>query len=377
MSKVMLIGGAAESLIDFRGRLLQEMVAHGHEVIACAPNAKPQIIASLEGLGVNYRDVPLHRTGINPLQDLRSIWAFVKLFRAIRPDIILNYTIKPTIYGSIAAAVARVANINSMITGLGYAFSQSSLKQRFVGHVATMLYRVGLRNNKVVFFQNPDDMALFRSLGIVTERNHPTLIGGSGIDLSFFNVKPLPNTASFLLIARLIREKGVCEYVEAARRLHAKYPTAKFRLVGIFDCNPSAIRPEEIDAWSSDGFLEFLGRLEDVRPAIAASSVFVLPSYYREGVPHTILEAMAMGRPIITTDAPGCRETVVDGHNGFLVPIMDRSALVNAMEKFILDPSLAATMGAHSRRLAEKRFDVRMVNHVIMTNLELIHETAV
>ncbi|MBE0575225.1 MAG: glycosyltransferase family 4 protein [Desulfuromonadales bacterium] len=373
MAKVMLIGGVAESLLGFRGQLLQDMVAHGHEVIACAPNAKAQIITRLKNIGVDYQDFPLHRTGINPLQDLRSIWVFVRLFRKIRPDVVLNYTIKPTIYGSMAATIAKVTNISSMITGLGYAFSKSSLKQRLVGQVATLLYRVGLRSNKVVFFQNPDDLALFCALGIVTERNHPTLIGGSGIDLNYFSVCPLPQTASFLLIARLIREKGVCEYVEAARQLHKKYPKARFCLVGMVDSNPSAIRSEDIDEWSRAGFIEFLGRLEDVRPAIADSSVFVLPSY-REGVSHATLEAMAMGRPIITTDAPGCRETVVEGLNGFLVPIMDTDALANAMERFILDPSLSEAMGEQSRLLAADRFDVRTVNHIIMKNLELINE---
>jgi len=274
------------------------------------------------------------------------------------------------IYGSIGAAIAGVDKICSMVTGLGYTFSKETFKQKLVGFIARGLYRTALRFNEVVFFQNPDDLSLFRELGLVKEGSCPTLINGSGVNLEYYSPRPLPARPSFLLVARLIVEKGICEYAEAARILKQKYPSVSFRLVGEIDVNPSAIPSDQLQAWIDDGVIDYLGKLDDVRPAIEASSVYVLPSY-REGVPRSVLEAMSMGRAVITTDTPGCRETVVDAANGLLVPPKDATSLAQAMETFIIDPGLAATMGRQSRLLAEERFDVHKVNHVILSRLGL------
>ncbi|HAD05063.1 MAG TPA: glycosyltransferase family 1 protein [Desulfuromonas sp.] len=373
----MLIGSLAESLIGFRGRLLEDMAQMGHEVVACAPNGSTALRNDLLRLGVRFQGLPLNRTGLNPLQDLYSLWSLTRLFQRQRPDVVLSYTIKPIIYGSLGATLARVGTISSMITGRGSSFSTATPWQRLTCQLAKSLYRLGLRSNRVVFFQNPDDLRLFIDYGIVTTSNHPTLINGSGVDLDYYVPAPLPANASFLLIARLLRAKGICYYAEAARQLKSRYPQAKFYLVGGLEKSSRGVPVAEIDHWVSQGWIDYLGTIGDVRPAIAAASVYVLPSHYGEGIPRSILEAMAMGRPIVTTDTPGCRETVQPGKNGYLVPVHDPVQLAASMERFIHDPASVATMGNASRRLAEAKFDVREVNRSILQSLGLLHETTV
>ena len=368
--RVVVVGSYAESLVKFRGPLLRSLVDRGHSVVACAPAIPTSVRTALQELGVDCRDIPLARTGLNPLRDLRTLWALVAVFRKVEPDVILAYTIKPVVYGSLAARLAGVAAVYSLITGLGYAFTGRGPKQRLVGGLARRLYRVGLARNRAVFFQNPDDLALFTDRALLKEPDRAVLVNGSGVDVEFFRPEALPAEVSFLLIARLLGDKGVREYAAAARTLRRKYPGAVFRLAGWRDENPSCIGVEELAAWRKEGAIDFLGRLEDVRPALAASAVYVLPSY-REGTPRTVLEAMAMGRAVVTTDAPGCRETVRDGWNGFLVPVRNATALAAAMEKFIQDPSLAAKMGAASRWLAEEKYDVHKVNRVMLKAMDL------
>lgn len=377
MAKVMVIGGLADSLVGFRGQLLRDMVRMGHEVTACAPEPSTSIAGKLADMGVAYHPIPINRTGLNPLQDLYSLWACTSFFRRMRPDVVLSYTIKPTIYGSLGASFARVNTISSMITGLGSSFSAGASAGRPLRFIASSLYRYGLRRNRVVFFQNPDDMQLFLQRGLVDAANRPTLINGSGVDLAHYDVRPLPDTTSFLLVARLIREKGIGEYAAAARIIKRHYPTAVFKLVGRLDTGPRGIPAGDLKSWQSDGVIDYLGRLDDVRPAIAGASVYVLPSFYGEGVPRSILEAMSMGRPVITTDTPGCRETVRPGVNGFLVPVRDATALAEAMARFLANPALAQAMGTASRKLAEEKFDVFDVNRIILKQLELWHETSV
>jgi glycosyltransferase involved in cell wall biosynthesis len=229
-----------------------------------------------------------------------------------------------------------------------------------------VLYRAALARTKAVFFQNPDDLADFKKRNLLKKGVKTVIINGSGVDLNHYSLSPLPDEPVFLLMARLIGDKGIREYQEAARRVRAKYSQARFLLAGGFDENPAAIDKEEIRGWQEEKDIEYLGRLEDVRPAIAQSRIYVLPSFYREGTPRTILEAMSMGRPVITTDAPGCRETVEHGVNGFLVPVKDAGALAEIMEKFIEQPSLAESMGRESRRIAEQKYDVRKVNCMIL-----------
>jgi glycosyltransferase involved in cell wall biosynthesis len=242
--------------------------------------------------------------------------------------------------------------------------------------LVSYLYRTGLKYNSVVFFQNPDDLQLFIEKRIIPKNVKPVLINGSGVNTVRFGfASPKLTPITFLLVARMIRDKGIPEYVEAARQLKKRYSEVKVQLLGPLDVNPAAITRKEIEHWSDEGIIEYLGETKDVRPYIAEASVFVLPSY-REGTPRSVLEALSMGRPVITTDAPGCRETVQEGVNGYLVPIKDHTALFKAMERFVLQPELIPEFGLASRKIAEQKYDVRKVNSTILEEMELIESEA-
>lgn len=370
--RFLLIAGLAGSLINFRGPLIAALQARGLQVHVAAPDlpAGDPVRRQLEAAGVVVHGIPLRRTGTNPLADMQTLWSLWRLMRRVRPDRVLGYTIKPVIYGSLAAWLAGVPQRCALITGLGYAFQVQGSGGRLQALVQR-LYALALSKVHTVFFQNPDDEALFRQRGIVAAGARTCVVNGSGVDVGAFTVAPLPlGPPCFLLIARLLGDKGVREYAQAARRIRAAHPGVRCLLVGWIDTNPDTIAQHELDAWVADGSLEFLGRLSDVRPAIAACSVYVLPSY-REGTPRTVLEAMAMGRAVITTDAPGCRETVVEGDNGFLVPVQSVDALEHAMLRFVADPALAGRMGLRGRQIAEAKYDVHKVNAVMLRAMEL------
>lgn len=371
MAKIVIISHYSPSLINFRGDLIRAMVELGHEVICLGPEAGFE--QPLQELGADYRQIPLHRTGLNPLKDVKTLFSLRKVLKEIKPDIVFSYTVKPIVYGSIAAHMAGVRQMYAMITGLGYVFIGQTFKQRLLTQIVAFLYRRGLKYNQVVFFQNPDDLHLFVSKSIVPKTAKPVLVNGSGVNIEKFAFAPPKlSPVTFLLIARLIKDKGILEYVESARLLKQKYPDARFQLLGPLDINPTAITQEQLEQWTKEGIIEYLGKTNDVRPYIADASVFVLPSFYREGTPRSVLEAMSMGRPIITTDAPGCRETVIDGKNGFLVPVKDVDALKSAMEKFIQKPDLISQMGKQSRIIAEEKYDVRKVNRAILQEMGLL-----
>jgi len=369
--RIVVLAGLARSLINFRGPLIKSLTESGLEVHAGAPELTRSSAAleMLNGWGVICHDIPLERTGINPVGDIKCFLGLYRLMCAIKPDAVLCYTIKPVIYGITAAWMANVTKRVALITGLGYAFYETiSMKGRLVQYVAHKLYKAALSRATLIFFQNPDDEGLLRRLNIVPVRVPSVVVNGSGIDLSHFKCAPLPTgNVVFLLIARLLGAKGVREYVAAAREIRAKNPEVVFQLVGGIDGNPDSIDVAEVEQWQEDGVIDYLGRLDDVRPAIQDASVFVLPSYYPEGTPRTVLEAMAMGRAVITTDAPGCRETVVDGDNGFLVPVKSVFELVVAMQRFIDNPELITRMGKRSRQIAEDKYDVHKVNQVMLS----------
>lgn len=370
MAHIFILGSLAESLVNFRGPLLQAMVTRGHRVTAAAPDASAEVRETLSRMGVTYRPVPLERTGMDPVADLGTYRHLVRLLRADRPDVFLGYTIKPVIYGSLAAHRAGVPAVFSMVTGLGYTLTDPPRRRRPLAQVVRGLYRRALAHNRRVFFQNPDDLGVFRELGLLRAADQAVRVNGSGVDPKHFASAPLPDRISFLLIARLLGAKGVREYAEAAARVRERHPGVPCRLVGWIDDNPDAIAERELAAWTAHGQIEYLGQMDDVRPAIADAAVYVLPSY-REGTPRTVLEAMAMGRPVITTDAPGCRETVTPGKNGLLVPVKDAKALAEAMEWFILHPDRVAGMGEASYDFVVERYDVAKVNQVILQAMGL------
>lgn len=362
---ILIIAGLAESLINFRGDLIKGLIEKGLTVHVAAPDLDStcQSAQALESWGVVIHDVKIRRAGLNPLADLKTLKALVGVIRKISPDIVFAYTIKPVIYGMIAARLRGIERKVSLITGLGYAFTaEPAGMRRIVSLIARGLYRIALAGCDAVVFQNPDDKALFERLGLVDYRK-AKLVNGSGINLDSFLFKPVPESEQvrFIMIARLLKDKGVYEYAEAAKKVKEKYPNTEFHLVGWIDANPAAIHEKDLSDWISQNIIIFHGKIDDVRPLIESSHAYVLPSY-REGTPRTVLEAMAIGRAVITSDAPGCRETVVDGINGYLVPVQDSSALVQAMTDIIESPSMVQSMGIESRKLAEQKYDVHKVN---------------
>lgn len=375
MAKILVLGSHAESLIIFRQDMLKAFALQ-HEVVACIPEGKTSAITysvqeKLQAIGVRCRFIKLDRTGLNPYYDLGTIYALYKLFKQEKPDQVFAYTGKPVIFGSIAAKLAGVPQIYSMITGLGSYFIHTDFKSRIVRGLMSSLYKVALSFNTKVFFQNPDDIADFAQHQIFNDYKRTVLTNGSGVNLDHFNAIPLPqDKISFLLTCRFILAKGVLEYLRAAEQIKQQYPHVEFLLVGWYETKAEAIQPTVIQEYVDKGIVKYLGKLEDVRPALAQTSVFVLPSY-REGTPKTVLEAMACGRAIITTDVPGCRETVVIGENGLLVPARDIASLHAAIEKFIINPTMITNMGQRSREIAVAKYDVKQVNRVIIEAMEL------
>lgn len=359
-----LITSQAFSLSNFRGPLISALVTQGIEVLAIAPDYDEQTRASVRALGATPIDYSLSRTGVNPLSDAFNTVRLALLLRRLRPDVTMGYFIKPVIFGTLAAWLAGVPRRVAMIEGLGYVFTSSGnrqpLRRKLLLSLVGRLYRFALARAHRVIFLNSDDINEFVCAGLVRE-SKVVKLGGIGVNLADWPLTaPVTQPVTFLLAARLLREKGILEYAEAARIVKANYPEVRFVLLGGLDPNPGGLSQLEVKAWVTEGLLEWPGHVA-VKPWLAQASVYVLPSY-REGVPRSTQEAMAMGRAVITTDAPGCRETVNDGVNGFLVPVRDVPALTQAMLRFVENPALIVVMGHESRRLAENRFDVHAIN---------------
>lgn len=368
---VALIVPYAPAVPLFRRPLLKELAGRGFTSLVYAPDWTEALEKALEQeKGAKALHYPLKRTSISPLADLKTLLSLAVSLAHSQPHLVLTFQPKPNVYGILAAALARVPLRAAVVEGLGFAFTpgEDTLKKRLVRAVLKVLYRLSFAFAHKVFFLNPDDLKEFVSQGLVRPEK-AVLLGGIGVPLEEWPpAPPHLEPLTFTLIARLLKEKGVREFAEAARRVKAKHPKARFLLIGPLDTNPGAIPEEEVRSWVEEGVLEWVPWTEDVRPYLRRTSVYVLPSY-REGVPRSTQEALAMARPVITTDAPGCRETVVDGVNGFLVPPRDPEALAEAMERFIQDPSLVERMGWESRKLAEERFDAYKINARLLSEL--------
>ncbi|MFN0023047.1 MAG: sugar transferase [Parvularculaceae bacterium] len=374
--KIIVVASLTRSLINFRRSLLEDLTQGGlNDVIACAPEDDAETIAQLAAMGVGFRRIPMQRASTNPLSDFATFRALAAIFRAERPDIVLAYTQKPIIYGGLAARVTRSPRFFAMQSGLGFTFSEEN-KNALLRRLVSWLYRAGVARAEGVFVFNGDDEAEMRRHGILT-RQRVVQVPGSGVDTNDYPASPATSgNPVFLIVARLMRDKGHYEFVEAARQLRARWPYARFQILGPFDANPASIDAHDLDAWKQEGIVEYLGETSNVRPFLAAASVFVLPSWHREGLPRSILEAMSTGRAVVTTDMPGCRETVEESVNGFIVPPKDATALAAAMERFLVDPSLIASMGRASRRRAEQKFDVKIVNAIVLRTMGLKGEAA-
>ena len=370
--KIAIVGNQGFSLFNFRGALIEDLVARGHSVYALAPHIDSNVAEKLRKTGAIPHEIHLARTGTNPFADLRTLFELWQKFRHLKPDIVLGYTAKPTIYGTLAAWLAGVPARFAMIEGLGYIFitrPDDGMSRRLLRKLVMSLFRLSLRKTEKVFFLNQDDIDDFTAMNLISQ-NQPVNIGGIGVDLAeWLPAKPILKPVTFIFVGRLLRDKGVIEFISAARTVKQTCPESRFLLVGGLDDNPESITRADVSGWVEEGLIEWPGHVP-VAEWMEKASVFVLPSY-REGVPRSTQEAMAMARPVITTDTTGCRDTVVDGVNGYLVPVRNARALADAMQKFIENPDLISAMGAQSRKLAEEKYDVRKVNAKIIATMGL------
>jgi glycosyltransferase involved in cell wall biosynthesis len=329
--------------------------------------------SQLEAAGIAFYPVRMLPTGMRPTADAALFWQYVRLLRSERPAAMLGFTVKPNVYGSLAARLCGIPALNN-ITGLGTAFISKGPLESLV----TALYRPALRKAEAVFFHNEDDRDLFVGRKIVRSEQ-AIVIPGSGIDLSRFRPEPLPGRADapvFLLIGRLINEKGVREFVDAAARLKSDWPNARFQLLGDFATGPRAVSRDELEGWVVASTVEYLGASSDVRPFIAAADCLVLPSY-REGLPRSLLEGAAMGRPLIATDAPGCRHVVEPGVTGFMCDVQSAASLAGAMDSFLhLTPDERVEMGRRARQMVEERFNDERINEAYLVILGRMKRTA-
>jgi glycosyltransferase involved in cell wall biosynthesis len=365
--KIIIIGASPESLINFRGELLSSLSLK-NDVLAMASSIVENVSYKLNKKNLSYKSFPVQNNGMNPFVDFGTWRALRKIFKLYRPSIIMAYTIKPIIWGGIASKSVPNSRFYALITGLGFTFQGDSFKRKALTKLVTFLYKIALKNSKAVIFQNTDNRDIFVSKGIV-ELSKTHIVNGSGVDLEKYKVENLPRGGiKFLCLSRLLGEKGLREYAEAARIVKNKFPNVEFNLIGPEDSSPDAIPLNEVDTWSD--YINYKGSTDDVRPHIKDSHVYVLPSYH-EGLPRSTLEAMSMGRPVLTTNAVGCKETVEEGINGFKVLIKSSEALAKKMIWFIENSDQIGKMGIESRKMAEDKFDVHKVNKEMLKIMEI------
>lgn len=367
--KVVVLSSFTTSLFWFRIDMMKSFLKEGYEVVAVGEAPEEQWAEKFLEMGIRYRSIPVQRNGLNPLRDIKTFGALCKLLKEEKPDKIFSYQAKTVIYGGIAARLCGIREVYPLIAGVGSVFLGDGLKRKLVRSILVAEYRMGMKKAPNVFFQNRDDLKVFTDHRIVTA-DKVVMLNGSGVNIEKFSPTPLPEAVSFLCISRLIRDKGISEYLDAARQIHKRHPNVRCVLVGPYDTNISALKPEEVRPYIEDGSVEYVGEQKDVYPYLRDCTAYVLPSYH-EGTPKTVLEAMACGRPTITTDAPGCRETVTDGVNGYLVRVKDVDAIVAAMERIIADPEKTAEMAVNARRIAEEKYDVNKVNQCIKQTMKI------
>lgn len=368
--KIAVLSAHTSSLFWFRMDMMKEFIENGHAVIALGPEPEADWKGKFEKYNIDYRQINVDRNGINPLKDLRTYKELHKFMNKERPNKVFVYQAKTIVYGSIAAKMNDISEVYPLIAGLGSIFRGTGLKNKIVKTIMKIEFWVACKCSKKVFFQNNDDKNEFIQNGILKE-DKTIIINGSGVNLDKYRPTSFPEESVFLFIGRLIKDKGIIEYLEACKEVKRKNPKVRCLLVGPYDSNPSALKPEELTPYIESGVIEYFGEQSDVRPYISQCSTYVLPSYH-EGTPKTVLEAMAMGRSIITSDAPGCRETVTDGINGYLVKVKDIQGLIRKMEYLVSNPEISRTMGNESAKLARDKYDVKFVNETIMKVMELI-----
>lgn len=372
--KVMIALNTAWNIYNYRAGLIRALLAAGYEVIAAAP--PDEYVPRLVELGCRFVPIQMDNQGTSILSDMALMWRFWRLLYRERPAVFLGYTIKPNIYGSLMASVLHIPVINN-VAGLGTMF----VRKNWLLFLVSSLYKFAFRKSACVFFQNGDDFRLFIDKGLVNKAQ-ARLVPGSGVNLTHFISQPLADLNQrpfrFLLLARLLWEKGIGEYVEAARSVRKQFPSTEFQILGFLDVlNPGAISHKIVEQWVNEGIIQYLGATDDVRPFINAADCVVLPSFYMEGTPRSLLEASAMSRPVITTDWVGCRDVVDDGVNGYLCKPRDATDLAMKMKQMLMLPStVRAEMGCQGRKKIEREFDEQLVIRKYMemlAELELAH----
>lgn len=368
--KVMFITAATFTIPWFREDMLKEFVRRADEVVVLGDEPLEKWDQYFTAIEVRYIPYHVARNGLSPAEDVKTYRELCRLIKQEKPDKVLTNFVKANVYGCIAAQKAGIGDIFVMMGGLGSIFHGDDTKSKLARKFVVAEYKASLKYAKKIFFQNDEDSNLLVSLGLV-KRDQVVRINGSGVNTEHFAQKPLPEKPSFVFIGRLVRGKGIMEYLEAARTIKKDHPEVKFNLVGPYDTNPSALQPSDIQPYIDDGTVVYHGEQKDVRPYLEAASVFVLPSYYGEGTPKSALEAMSMGRPLIVADSVGCREVVRDGVNGFLVKPRSSDDLAKAMNDLACNSVTRSEMGDQSRKIALDLYDVRLVNQTICTNMDI------
>ncbi len=358
--KIVIITTSAKALFGLRKELVESWVKAGHEVIAIGELNCIDFSEKCNNAGFKYRHATLSRNGLNPIVDFKSLKELSAILNELQPDRVLCTFAKAIAYGCWAARRAKIDKTFALISGLGTPFRNNTFKQRIVRVFLSFLYKNAFKGCNTVIFQNNDDRMELVKRGLLTS-DKTAIVNGSGVDTNRYAVHPLPNNKTVLFIGRLLKDKGIREFIEAAVIVKSVIPDSTFMVVGDTDSNPTSLTKEEVVYYQNLGIIEFYGFKDDVRPFIRQADIFVLPSYH-EGTPRCVLEAMSMGRPIITTNAPGCRETVIDGLNGYLIPVGKSDILANKIESLLLSPTVQQSMGKQSRLIAEKKYDVIKVN---------------
>lgn len=361
------------SILTFRGRVIDKYLALGYSVHVCVPfnQEHESVHHKLKKMGVRLHFIKLENSGLKFYPDIYYIYKLLKLCHKIKPQQVFSYTIKPVIFGAIASRLLGIKNIHLLITGLGYSFYAKGLLNKLLRTLIILLYRLSTSLSKTIFFQNQDDLNIFKSSGALSSRIKVGIVNGSGVDLNFFSESPIQNYNKFLFIGRLLEDKGIIDFIDAAKLIKTKYPKVEFHIVGWVDESyKKSISNNQLKSWVDSGLVVFHGFHRDVRPFLKDCYCLIHPSYH-EGTPRAVLEAMSVGRPIITTDAPGCRQTIVNNKNGFLVPIKSPNKIAIAIGKLFLNNSLGDEMGNFSRKRAVNKYSDIKVAEKMFSLMEI------
>lgn len=365
MRHILFVASYGPSLINFRLHLIKKLLSEGYKVSVASPknSFSESLQKELKDLGVKINIFSLSRVGLNFFEDCGTIFEINKIIKKSKPNVIISYTAKPVIYTGLILKFYRKIKFYPLITGLGFAFTKiDSYKKYLFRYIFAKLYQLSLKSAARIIFQNKDDQFLFSKLKIIKKQNISSVVNGSGVDLKSYPLTDLPSKPVFLMISRLLVDKGVREYVEAAKIVRSSFPNVRFQLAGGLDDNPASITNEELQSWIYKGDVEYLGKVHSVQSILKSCKYYVLPSY-REGIPRSTLEALSIGRPIITTDVPGCRETVIHEKNGLLVPARDFKELANAMIRLLKEKEeIIQNMAKQSCLIAKSKFEVNKIN---------------